>query len=107
MNVVRRSTEKIYIRYLDALSKRPFKKVVVLIQACNLDCPMCSMNVNNSEVPQVLRDYPDATKGPQLKLDEYVSFFDQVKRYRPAVSIAGGEPFCVQADVRTGFLRVE
>ncbi len=53
---------------------------------------MCSVNANSKDVPQILRDYPHAASGPELKLDEYTRFFDDVKKYRPDVSIAGGEP---------------
>ena len=67
-------------------------RVNLLVQACNLTCPMCSMNLNNTEIGQVLRDYPSASSGPQLRLDEYKAFFESLRAHKPAVSIGGGEP---------------
>ncbi len=69
------------------------RKVSVLMQACNLACPMCSMNVNNDDVDQILRDYPRASHGPQLRLNEYKAFLKAVSPYKPVVSFGGGEPF--------------
>ena len=74
------------------MPEHKLKRINLLIQACNLTCPMCSMNVNNKEIGQVLIDYPGATKGPQLNLEEYKKFFEQLKPLKPAVSISGGEP---------------
>jgi MoaA/NifB/PqqE/SkfB family radical SAM enzyme len=70
----------------------PLKKVDFLVRHCNLRCPMCSMNVNNREWPQILQDYPGASHGPELRLDEALQAFRRVKRWRPVVSIGGGEP---------------
>jgi len=70
----------------------PVKKVNLMFTACNLSCPMCSVNANAKDVPQILRDYPDAATGPQLTLDEYKKFFSDIKEFVPQVSIAGGEP---------------
>jgi MoaA/NifB/PqqE/SkfB family radical SAM enzyme len=68
------------------------QRINVLMQACNLRCPMCSMNLNNKEIGQILRDYPGASCGPQLTLPEYKEFFDQLGCIKPDVSFAGGEP---------------
>lgn len=68
------------------------RRVNLLVQACNLTCPMCSMNVNNKDIGQILLDYPGATKGHQLRLEEYQAFFNSLRPYRPDVAISGGEP---------------
>ena len=75
----------------------PIQKLNIMFQACNLTCPMCSVNVNNTEIGQILRDYPDAATGPQLRLDEYKRALDDVRDqnprgHKPVISIAGGEP---------------
>tara|TARA_B100000035_G_scaffold315136_1_gene334058 strand:+ start:3186 stop:4331 length:1146 start_codon:yes stop_codon:yes gene_type:complete len=76
--------------------KQPLKKINLLFQACNLKCPMCSMNVNNTEVPQILRDYPNASISKNLSLKEYKSIFvdiyNEYKNDLPSISISGGEP---------------
>lgn len=69
------------------------RKVNILIRGCNLRCPMCSVNANAKDVPQLLRDYPGASKGPELSLQEYKDFLEQIKDLKPSVSIGGGEPF--------------
>ena len=59
------------IRALWQRFRRPagtLKKIGLLIRGCNLACPMCSMNVNNKDVPQILRDYPGASRGGELSL---------------------------------------
>ena len=57
---------------------------------------MCSMNVNNTEVPQILRDYPNASISKNLSLKEYKSIFvdiyNEYKNDLPSISISGGEP---------------
>jgi MoaA/NifB/PqqE/SkfB family radical SAM enzyme len=79
--------------WLRSISRRvPLKKIDLLIRGCNLRCPMCSMNANNREWPQILQDYPDASGGPELSLDEAIRAFQRIKRWRPVVSIGGGEP---------------
>jgi MoaA/NifB/PqqE/SkfB family radical SAM enzyme len=70
----------------------PIQKLNIMFQACNLTCPMCSVNVNNTEIGQVLRDYPNAAKGPQLRLEEYKEVLGELIDHSPIVSIAGGEP---------------
>ena len=80
-------------RVWQVISNRlPLKKVDFLVRNCNLHCPMCSMNANNAEWPQILRDYPDASGGPDLSLNEAIRAFQHVKHWRPVVSIGGGEP---------------
>lgn len=70
----------------------PIQKLNIMFQACNLTCPMCSVNVNNTEIGQILRDYPNAAKGPQLRLEEYKQVLRELIDHQPIVSIAGGEP---------------
>ena len=88
--------KKIKSIYSPQKTKSSLKKINLLFQACNLRCPMCSMNVNNSDVAQILRDYPNASKVQNLSLDEYKSIFIEVwKEYKPdlpSIQISGGEP---------------
>ena len=71
-------------------------KINLLFRGCNLRCPMCSMNANRADLPQILRDYPGASTGPELTLDEYKRVFPPLKKQKPIVSIGGGEPFLNQ-----------
>ena len=75
-------------------SQFPLRQLNLHFQACNLTCPMCCMNLNNSNVGEILRDYPGASHGrfSQLTLEEYKNVFTSVAHFKPSVSIGGGEP---------------
>lgn len=73
--------------------KSKIKKINLLFRGCNLCCPMCSMNANRADLPQILRDYPGASPGPELTIEEYKRVFLSLKKQKPIVSIGGGEPF--------------
>jgi MoaA/NifB/PqqE/SkfB family radical SAM enzyme len=90
MNVTSRLLQLVRRPRADAAPR--LRRINLLVQACNLSCPMCSMNVNNKDIGQILLDYPGASKGHQLRLEEYKAFFDTLRPYRPDVSISGGEP---------------
>src|SRR5688572_6945469 len=90
MNVTSRLLQLVRRPRADAAPR--LRRINLLVQACNLTCPMCSMNVNNKDIGQILLDYPGASKGHQLRLEEYKAFFDSLRPYRPDVSISGGEP---------------
>ncbi len=68
------------------------KKIDLLIRGCNLHCPMCSMNANSRDLPQILRDYPGASTEPELGIEEYKRIFRGLGHWKPIVSIGGGEP---------------
>ncbi len=83
---------KIFNKTNKFFNNYPVRKVNIYFQACNLTCPMCSVNVNNKEIGQILRDYPNAETGPQLKIDEYKNVLNVLADSKPSIQIQGGEP---------------
>lgn len=84
----RRFLSYLTYRFLNGYSAYPETISLFLTYRCNLRCKMCGQwgMVGSS------KDYPPETLRTQLSVDEIEALLDDVKSFRPSITLFGGEP---------------
>lgn len=85
---------KAYAAYAWADGRSPLPEAVTLFltHACNLRCKMCGQWGESG----VTRKEASGNSQHQLTLAEAIGYIDQLKSFRPSVTLFGGEPFLFQ-----------